>query len=76
MFVGGPAHDVRIFTPTEELALAGHPLVGTAWLLTGGEGAIALRPPAGVVEASSVEGLTWIRARAEWAPGYELRQLG
>lgn len=31
-----PAHDfqVRIFTPAAELPMAGHPTVGTAWLLT------------------------------------------
>lgn len=29
----GAEHRVRIFTPLRELALAGHPLVGTAWVL-------------------------------------------
>jgi len=28
------AYDVRIFTPREELPFAGHPTIGTAWLLT------------------------------------------
>ena len=35
---------IRIFTPAEELDFAGHPSVGTAWLL--GD-ARSLRPPAG-----------------------------
>lgn len=30
---GDADHRVRIFTPLRELALAGHPLVGTAWVL-------------------------------------------
>ena len=40
----------RIFTPGLELPFAGHPTVGTAWLLArGGEAVEALRPPAGEV---------------------------
>ena len=34
--------ELRIFTPAVELPLAGHPLVGTSWLL----GVDMLRPPA------------------------------
>src|SRR5215210_3939542 len=41
--------EIRIFTPTEELDFAGHPSVGTAWLL---EGVAALRPPAGEVRVT------------------------
>jgi PhzF family phenazine biosynthesis protein len=42
--------EMRIFTPELELPLAGHPLVGTAWLLAH-EGTLVevLRPPAGQV---------------------------
>lgn len=29
----GDSYDVRIFTPAEELAFAGHPTIGTAWVL-------------------------------------------
>lgn len=29
----GSSYDVRIFTPREELAFAGHPTLGTAWVL-------------------------------------------
>ena len=30
---GGDSYDVRIFTPNEELPFAGHPSLGTAWVL-------------------------------------------
>ncbi len=33
MDTSGSAYEVRIFTPHEELAFAGHPTLGTAWLL-------------------------------------------
>ena len=32
--VDGNSYDVRIFTPAEELPFAGHPTIGTAWVLT------------------------------------------
>lgn len=64
--------EVRIFTPEVELPFAGHPLVGTAWLL----GEIdTLRPPAGDVPTWAEGEDRWIRGRAEWAPEFELRQL-
>jgi predicted PhzF superfamily epimerase YddE/YHI9 len=62
---------VRIFTPAVELPFAGHPLVGTAWLL---RHPAVLRPPAGEVRAWAEGELTWIRARAEWAQLYDLQQ--
>ncbi|MEM9743904.1 MAG: PhzF family phenazine biosynthesis protein [Pseudomonadota bacterium] len=43
---------VRIFTPEDELPFAGHPTLGTAWVLTGGQGAITLRLDAGPVTVS------------------------
>jgi predicted PhzF superfamily epimerase YddE/YHI9 len=67
---------VRIFTPTVELAFAGHPLVGTAWLLArSGAPRETLDPPAGAVPTWADGELTWIRARAEWATLYVLAQL-
>lgn len=33
----GGDHRVRIFTPTRELPMAGHPIVGTAWVLRAAE---------------------------------------
>ena len=42
--------EIRIFTPGLELPFAGHPTVGTAWLLAHeGEAVEVLRPPAGEV---------------------------
>ncbi|MEZ0292438.1 MAG: PhzF family phenazine biosynthesis protein [Solirubrobacteraceae bacterium] len=67
---------LQIFTPTVELPLAGHPLVGTAWLLAHTGRAVAtLRPPAGDVPTWTAEGLTWIRARLVWAALYDVAQL-
>jgi predicted PhzF superfamily epimerase YddE/YHI9 len=71
---------MRIFTPGLELPFAGHPSVGTAWLLAReGEAVDALRPPAGEVavrrEGEGDEGLTFVSARAEWSPPWELIQL-
>jgi len=66
---------VEIFTPAARLPFAGHPLVGTAWLL-GHQGipVDVLRPPAGEVPTWAADGLRWIRGRAEWSPPFELRQ--
>lgn len=60
----------EIYTPTVPLPFAGHPTVGTAWLLTQRTGAPppALRPPAGEVGVFEEGGMTWIRARGAWAP--------
>jgi predicted PhzF superfamily epimerase YddE/YHI9 len=67
---------LRLFTPTVELPLAGHPLVGTAWLLAHAGAAVdTLRPPAGDVPTWSDGELTWIRAREEWATLYDAAQL-
>ena len=67
---------MRIHTPTIELPLAGHPLVGTAWLLAQqGTPVDTLRPPAGEVPTWSEGELTWIRGRPEWGPAYEKPQL-
>jgi predicted PhzF superfamily epimerase YddE/YHI9 len=78
VFVDEPATGaLRIFTPAVELPLAGHPLVGTSWLLRHtGSPVDTLRPPAGDVPTWEEGGLTWIRARAEWAQLYGLEQLG
>jgi predicted PhzF superfamily epimerase YddE/YHI9 len=66
----------RIFTPGLELPFAGHPMVGTAWLLAReGESAPVLRPPAGEIEVRREGELTYVAARAEWSPPWELRHL-
>ncbi|WP_307715796.1 PhzF family phenazine biosynthesis protein [Streptomyces sp. V4I23] len=61
---------VDIHTPGLRLPFAGHPLVGTAWLLD----LDAVRPPAGEVWARHDGEFTWITARAEWAPPRQLVQ--
>jgi predicted PhzF superfamily epimerase YddE/YHI9 len=67
----------RIFTPGLELPFAGHPMVGTAWLLEReGHRAALLRPPAGEIEARREGDLTFVAARAEWSPPWEMRLLG
>jgi predicted PhzF superfamily epimerase YddE/YHI9 len=73
VFVDDPERGVlRIFTPGTELPFAGHPLVGTAWLLAQeGLAAQVLRPPAGEVPVRSDGDLTFITGRPEWAPGFE-----
>jgi predicted PhzF superfamily epimerase YddE/YHI9 len=78
---------IRIFTPGLELPFAGHPSVGAAWLLArvAGDGQLSteparqvrcLRPPAGEVQVRGDEELTYITARPEWSPPWELIELG
>lgn len=67
---------LRIFTPTLELPLAGHPLVGASWLLDrDGPAPTVLRPPAGEVPTWQASGLTWIRGRPADAPPFDLVEL-
>jgi predicted PhzF superfamily epimerase YddE/YHI9 len=68
--------EMRIFTPAVELPLAGHPLVGTAWLMRERRHEpSALRPPAGEVGVRFDDELTYIDARPEWGPDWEFTQL-
>ncbi len=68
--------EIRIFTPGLELGFAGHPTVGTAWLLAQeGVGCEVLRPPAGEVAVRSEGELTYVAARAEWSPPWALIEL-
>lgn len=62
---------VDIYTPSVRLPFAGHPLVGTAWLLRrSGRPVEELRPEAGTVPVrEGADGTVWIRARPEWAAG-------
>ncbi|MEV3853377.1 PhzF family phenazine biosynthesis protein [Streptomyces sp. NPDC050095] len=73
VFVDDPERGViDIYTPTLRLPFAGHPCVGTAWLLDLPE----LVVPAGVVGARLDGEFSWIEARPEWAPPRTLRQFG
>jgi predicted PhzF superfamily epimerase YddE/YHI9 len=78
VFVDDPWRgEVRIFTPAAELPFAGHPLVGTAWLLAQeGSGVSVLRPPAGEVPTRTEGNLTFISGRPEWGPPFEHIELG
>ena len=70
------AGEVVIYTPAAPLPFAGHPLVGTSWLLRSqGRPVDTLRPPAGAVPTWVDGDQTWIRGRAEWAPPMELRRF-
>jgi predicted PhzF superfamily epimerase YddE/YHI9 len=64
--------EIRIFTPALELDFAGHPAVGTAWLL---ERADALRPPAGELPVTREGENVHVAARPEWGPPHDLKQL-
>ncbi len=65
--VDGGAARIRIYTPTTELAFAGHPTVGTGSLLrTVGRPVDRLIVPAGEVQTWRDGPLTWIRARPSW----------
>lgn len=69
---------LRVFTPVEELTLAGHPLVGAAWLLgrLGNAPVKALRPvKAAEVATWAEEGRVWIRCRLADAPEWGLVEL-
>ncbi len=64
--------ELRIFTPEVELPLAGHPLVGTAWLLRErGLPPPLLRPPAGEVPVRFDGEWTCVAGRPEWGPAFE-----
>jgi len=69
---------IRIHTPEVELPFAGHPAVGTAWLLAAKDQAPAesLRPPAGEVGVRHEGDSTYVTARPEWAPPFEYRRYG
>jgi predicted PhzF superfamily epimerase YddE/YHI9 len=77
VFVDDPAEGaIRIFTPGRELAFAGHPTVGTAWLFREtGAPATTLRPPAGDVPTRHDADRTWVRARPEWIHPIVVEQL-
>jgi predicted PhzF superfamily epimerase YddE/YHI9 len=69
---------VRIMTPARELPFAGHPSVGTSWLLheTGTPIAV-LRPPAGEVPVRRDAERTWVAADPGWvAHAFRFVRLG
>ena len=77
VFVDDAAHGgIRIYTPGAEVAFAGHPVVGTAWLLARTRGEVeALLPPAGRVPVREADGMTFAAGRPDWAPDWEFVEL-
>jgi predicted PhzF superfamily epimerase YddE/YHI9 len=68
--------EVRIFTPAVELGFAGHPTVGTAWLLARERTPVKiLRPPAGEVAVRYEGEVSFVTARPEWAPAFDHVEL-
>jgi predicted PhzF superfamily epimerase YddE/YHI9 len=68
--------EMRIYTPSKELPLAGHPLVGTAWLLREVDSEVeTLRPPAGEVPVKFEAELCFCAARPEWAPEFDFVEV-
>lgn len=67
---------IAIYTPALELPFAGHPTVGTAWLLAAiGEPVAALRPPAGEIEVGADAAGARVSAPASWEAPYEYRRI-
>lgn len=62
---------VQIFTPAVELPFAGHPMVGSAWLLR----EPVLHAPAGAISTRVDGDRAWIQGRPEWTVPFERIQL-
>ena len=77
VFIDDPGRgEIRIFTPAVELDFAGHPSVGSAWLLARERAPVeALNPPAGAVPVRYEGGMSFIAGRPEWPPSYEFVEL-
>ena len=77
VFVEDAVHGrIRIFTPIAELPFAGHPTVGTAWLLAQqGIGVEALHSPSCDFRVRYDGSQTWIAARPEWSPPFTYTEL-
>jgi predicted PhzF superfamily epimerase YddE/YHI9 len=68
--------EIRIFTPAVELDFAGHPSVGTAWLLAEHQTPVdTLRVAAGEAAVRYEGGASFVAGRPEWGPPWELEQL-
>ena len=78
VFVDDPERgEIRIFTPASELPFAGHPCVGSAWLLRREREPVeTIRPPPGEIPVRYPEDeRVWIAARPEWCPPFEYLEL-
>jgi predicted PhzF superfamily epimerase YddE/YHI9 len=69
--------ELRIFTPAVELPFAGHPTVGSAWLLATERAPVdLLHVPAGELRVRFDGEATFVSARPDWPPRFEWEQLG
>ena len=77
VFVDDPVRGVvRIFTPAAELPFAGHPSIGTSWLLREtGTPIDVLRPRAGDVAVRHDSEWTWVAAHAAWVDPFRIERL-
>jgi predicted PhzF superfamily epimerase YddE/YHI9 len=68
--------ELRIFTPEVELPFAGHPTVGTSWLLAcEGTPVEVLRPPAGPVPVRYDGERSFVVGDPSWPPPYHFDEL-
>jgi predicted PhzF superfamily epimerase YddE/YHI9 len=68
--------ELSIFTPTVELEFAGHPTVGSAWLLAAERDAVtSLQVPAGELRVRYEDGASFVSARPEWGPRFAWERL-
>lgn len=66
---------MQLNTPVTELVFAGHPTVGTAWLLAQTYPDLrSLRPPAGRIATQVHDDVAYVVARPEWCPPFDLVQ--
>ncbi|MFC4602855.1 PhzF family phenazine biosynthesis protein [Rhodococcus kronopolitis] len=73
---GASSARAQIFTPAAELPFAGHPTVGLSWWLRDrGHPVETLEVPAGPVTTRVTDALTWVRAKADWAPEFTLHPV-
>ncbi|MCI2419289.1 PhzF family phenazine biosynthesis protein [Saccharopolyspora sp. K220] len=64
---------VQIFDPASEVPFAGHPRVGTAWLLSNqGISINRMHVSAGVVDCWAEGDETWVRGKPDWGPRWDL----
>lgn len=78
--VDGDGYEVRIFTPQTELPFAGHPTIGTAWLLAEvgliSGASTTQRSAAGATPLVLREGLWWFERTGEAQNDIERRRPG
>ncbi|MDJ0391757.1 PhzF family phenazine biosynthesis protein [Rhodococcus sp. G-MC3] len=73
---GSTRASATIYTPAAPLPFAGHPTVGLSWWLRErGTPLETLSVPAADLAVRYDADLTWIRAKAEWAPVFDIHPV-